>query len=104
MTAPQQQRIRVAGQVVITANRLLDGRVVYRAADGRWVTELASAAITSIPADAETSLRAARGDSQRIVDPYIAPVANGEDGSWVPANLREWIRRDGPTAGPPLQG
>jgi hypothetical protein len=104
MTAPQQQRIRVTGPVVITANRLLDGRVVYRAADGRWVTELSSAAIAASATDAEASLRAACTDSHRIVDPYIAPVANGEDGSWVPANLREWIRKGGPTAGPPLQG
>jgi hypothetical protein len=104
MTAPQQQRIRVTGPVVITANRLHDGKVVYRTADGRWVRELASAAITASAADAETSLRAARGDSQRIVDPYVAPVANGEDGSWVPANLREWIRQDGPTTGLSAQG
>ena len=104
MTAPQQQRIRVTGPVVITANRLQDGRVVYRAADGRWVTELASAAIATSATDAELSLRAARTDSQRIIDPYIAPVANGEDGSWMPANLREWIRRDGPTIALSAQG
>src|ERR1700739_2405279 len=99
MTAPQQKRIKVAGPVVITANQLRDGKVVYRAADGRWVAELASAAIAANATDAEAWLRAARADSRRIVDPYIAPVANGEDGSWVPANLREWIRRDGPTVG-----
>jgi hypothetical protein len=104
MTAPQQQRIRVTGPVVITANRLQDGRVVYRAADGRWVTELASADIATSARDAETSLRAARTDGQCIVDPYIAPVANGEDGSWVPANLRGLIRERGPSAGLPLQG
>ena len=104
MTAPQQQRIRVTGPVVITANQLHDGKVVYRAADGRWVTKLASAAIAANATEAEIWLRTARTDSQRIVDPYIAPVANGEDGSWLPANLREWIRRDGPTAGLPTQG
>ncbi len=104
MTAPQQQRIRVAGPVVITANQLHDGKVVYRAADGRWVRELASAAIAANAAEAEAWLRAARADSQRIVDPYIAPVASGEDGSWVPANLREWIRSDGPTIALPTQG
>lgn len=104
MTAPQQQRIRVTGPVVITANQLRDGRVVYRAADGRWVTELASAAISANAGEVEAWLRAARTDAQHILDPYIAPVANGEDGSWVPANLREWIRRDGPTIGLPVQG
>jgi len=104
MTAPQQQRIRVTGPVVITANRLRDGRVVYRAADGRWVTELASAAIATNTTEAETALRAACADSQHVVDSYIAPVANGEDGSWMPANLREWIRRDGPTIAFSAQG
>jgi hypothetical protein len=104
MTAPQQQRIRITGPVVITANRLQDGKVVYRSADGRWVTELSSASITVSATDAETWLRAARTDSQRIVDPYIAPVANGEDGSWLPGNLRESIRGGGPTAGLPSQG
>jgi Protein of unknown function (DUF2849) len=104
MTAPQQQKIRVTGPVVITANQLRDGKVVYRAADGRWVTELASAAISTNARDAENLLRAARADAQQILDPYIAPVANGEDGSWVPANLRERIRKDGPTIGLPVQG
>lgn len=104
MTAPQQQKIRIAGPVVITANRLHDGKVVYRAFDGSWVTELASAAIATNPAQAGTWFEAARTDTQRVVDPYIAPVANGEDGSWIPANLREWIRCDGPSAGPPVQG
>jgi hypothetical protein len=104
MTAPQQQRIKVTGPIVITANQLQDGKVVYRAADGRWVTELASASITTNATEAETCLQAARKDSRCIVDPYIAPVTSGEDGSWVPANLREWIRKDGPTAGLPAQG
>jgi hypothetical protein len=104
MTAPQQQRIKVTGPVVITANRLRDGKVVYRSVGGGWVTELASASIAANATEAETWLQAARADSLRIVDPYIAPVANGEDGSWIPANLREWIRKDGPTVGAPSQG
>jgi hypothetical protein len=104
MTAPHQQRIRVTGPVVITANQLQDGRVVYRAADGRWVTELASAAIAANATEAETWLGAVRADSVHIVDPYIAPVANGEDGSWVPANLRERIRERGPTVRHAAQG
>jgi hypothetical protein len=104
MTAPQQQRIKVTGPVVITANQLQDGKVVYRAANGNWVTELASAGIVSNATEAETWLRAARTDSRRIVDPYIAPVANGEDGSLVPANLREWIRQRGPSVGLAVQG
>ena len=34
MTSPLQQKLKVTGPVVITANRLGDGAVVYRTADG----------------------------------------------------------------------
>jgi hypothetical protein len=29
---------------IVTANRLVDGAVVYRGADGRWTTRLSAAA------------------------------------------------------------
>ncbi len=37
MTAPQQQKLRIKGPVVITGNRLGDGAVVYRTQDRRLV-------------------------------------------------------------------
>ncbi len=37
MTAPQQQKLRIKGPVVITGNRLGDGAVVYRTKDRRLV-------------------------------------------------------------------
>ena len=37
MTSPHEQKKRKAhGTVVVTANRLGDGAVVYRTADGGW--------------------------------------------------------------------
>jgi hypothetical protein len=45
MTSPLQQKLKVTGPVVITANRLGDGAVVYRAADGTWTKDLAAAAV-----------------------------------------------------------
>jgi len=38
MTSPLQQKLKITGPVVITANRLDDGAVVYRTADGGWIT------------------------------------------------------------------
>ena len=40
MTSPLQQRLKITSPVVITANRLGDGAVVYRTAEG-WTTDLA---------------------------------------------------------------
>ena len=47
MTSPLEQKIKVTGPVVVTANRLGDGAVVYRSADGGWTTNLGDAAIAT---------------------------------------------------------
>ena len=47
MTAPQQQKLKVTGPVVVTANRLWDGAVVYRTPDGNWSTRLEQAAVVT---------------------------------------------------------
>ncbi|MGO9698207.1 MAG: DUF2849 domain-containing protein, partial [Xanthobacteraceae bacterium] len=36
MTSPLQQKLKITGPVVVTANRLADGAVVYWRADGGW--------------------------------------------------------------------
>src|SRR4029077_4728612 len=54
MTSPLQQKLKVTGPVVIPANRLADGAVVYRSADGSWTKDLAAAAVvTTTPAAME---------------------------------------------------
>src|SRR5262249_61924492 len=54
MTSPLQQKLKVTGPVVVTANRLGDGAVVYRCADGSWTKDLAAAAVgTTTPAAIE---------------------------------------------------
>lgn len=97
MTSPLQQKLRVTGPVVVTANRLTDGAVVYRTADGRWTTEIAAAAVATSADCAGTLLAAAAADGIRAVDPYVAPVRLAQGNSVLPGNLRERIRRDGPT-------
>jgi hypothetical protein len=102
MTSPLQQKLKITGPVVVTANRLGDGAVVYRTADGHWTTHLGQAAVaTSAPAASEL-LTAANADDVAAVGPYVAPVHRDDDGRISPANLREIIRHGGPTIDLPV--
>ena len=96
MTAPQQQKLRIKGPVVITGNRLGDGAVVYRTVNEDWTTDLASAAVVAAPA-AAVLLQRAEADGVRAVGPYIAPVEVAADSRVLPGKLRERIRLAGPT-------
>jgi hypothetical protein len=96
MTSPLQQKMKVTGPVVVTANRLADGAVIYRTSDDRWTTKLAAAAVVTTSEAATALLAGARADAVRIVDPYVAPVELGAAGP-RPGNLRERIRAAGPT-------
>ena len=102
MTSPlEQKKIRISGPVVVAANRVGDGAVVYFRADGAWTTDLGGAAVTTSAADAGALLQAAVADDLRAVGSYIAPVRVTGDGV-QPGNLRERIRLDGPTIDLPL--
>jgi hypothetical protein len=102
MTSPLQQKIKITGPVVVTANRVGDGAVIYRSADGGWTTELHEAIVTSDAGQARSLVDAAAGDGLRAVDPYIAPVKLSRNGEVLPGNLRERIRRGGPTIDLPV--
>jgi Protein of unknown function (DUF2849) len=102
MTSPLQQKIKITGPVVVTANRVGDGAVVYRRPDGAWTTDLDEAAVTTDPARARELVDGALGDGLRAIDPYIAPVRLTRDGEVRPGNLRERIRRNGPTIDLPV--
>jgi hypothetical protein len=97
MTSPLDQKIRIKGPVVITANRLTDGAVVYRRADGGWTDSLAESVITTSATHARELLAAATSDEISAVGAYIAPVKLAGDGKARPGNLRELIRAGGPT-------
>jgi hypothetical protein len=102
MTSPLQQKLKITGPVVITANRLADGAVVYRTAGGRWTPHLAQAAVvTTAPAVSEL-LATAAADHVIAVDAYAAPVRLDADGGVRPGNLREAIRHGGPTFDLPI--
>ena len=97
MTSPLQQKLKVTGPVVITANRLTDGAVVYRTDDGHWTTDLEQASVVTTAPAASALLDAAVADDIGAVGAYVAPVQVDPDGRPRPGNLREVIRQAGPT-------
>jgi hypothetical protein len=97
MTSPLEQKLKITGPVVVTANRLGDGAVVYRAEDGSWTNDLAAAAVVTTAPAARELLTAARADKLIAVDPYVAPVRLTAERGVLPGNLREQIRCNGPT-------
>lgn len=103
MTSPlEQKKIKVTGPVVVTANRVGDGAVVYRRAEGGWTTELDGAAIATSADGAHALMSAAVADDLRAVGPYVAPVKLSAGGHVRPGNLRELIRLGGPTIALPV--
>lgn len=83
---------------VISANRLIDGLVVYLAGDGSWRDAIDAAKLFSAADESEAGLAAARADVARnlIVDPFLVSVA--PDGDRLRATLlRDEIRARGPT-------
>jgi hypothetical protein len=102
MTSPLEQKIKITGPVVVTANRVGDGAVVYRRADGGWATDLSDAAVAMNAVVAQELIKAANADDLRAVGPYIAPVKLTAQGQVRPGNLRELIRLGGPTIDLPV--
>jgi hypothetical protein len=101
MTSPLQQKIKITGPNIVTANRLSDGVVVYRTGDGQWSTEIAQSAVVSTAPAALELLNASKADGRRVVDAYLAPVKIDRD-RIIPGNLREMIRMRGPTIDLPI--
>jgi hypothetical protein len=102
MTSPLQQKLKITGPSIVTANRTWDGVVVYRTAAKGWSVELTDAAIVRNSDEAKALLAEAVADDVGAIGPYIAPVQVDEAGKILPGNLREQIRRDGVTIGLPV--
>ena len=97
MTSPLQQKIRIAGPSIVTANRTIDGAVIYRTSARDWSTELSEAAIVRNADEARLLLAEAVADDVGAVGPYIAPVDVKDGDTIKPGNLREYIRQSGVT-------
>jgi Protein of unknown function (DUF2849) len=97
MTSPLDQKLRIDGPVVITANRLQDGGVIHRARLGGWTTDLAAALVVTTSEEAIALLKEAAGEGTLVVGAYAAPIEITPDKKILPGNLRERIRCAGPT-------
>ena len=97
-----QAKVKTKGAaqpLVVTANRLRDGRVVWLAAGGRWAELVAEAEV--YVGDAVEAGLALGADSERkqvVVGAYAAEVAM-DGGHPVPLRAREKLRADGPSVG-----
>ena len=87
----------------LTANRLIDGEVVWLGRSGQWVETLASAWLLETPeAVAEAEAAGAEAEASRlIVEPYLIDLMR-EEGEIRPVRFREKIRARGPTVRPDL--
>lgn len=95
MTSPLQQKIKISGPSVVTANRTRDGIVIWRTAGG-WSEKLRDAAIVTDAEAARKLLADAVADDVGAIGSYIAPVQIEND-VILPGNLREKIRVSGLT-------
>lgn len=96
MTSPLQQKIKIAGPSIVTANRTGDGAVIYRTASHGWSVNLGDAAVVRTADDARALLAESIADDIGAVGSYIAPVEVTDQGI-APGNLREKIRQQGVT-------
>jgi hypothetical protein len=97
MTSPLQQKIKITGPSIVTANRTFDGTVIYRNRAQGWSTDLSEAAVVRNADEARALLAEAVADDVGAVGPYIAPVDVKGSGEIRPGNLREHIRLKGVT-------
>ena len=102
MTSPLQQKIKITGPSMVTANRTWDGAVIYRTAAKGWSTDLSDAAIVRTADEARVLLAEATADDLGAIGPYIAPVEVEASGKIAPGNLREQIRSEGLTIDLPV--
>jgi hypothetical protein len=102
MTSPLEQKIKITGPSIVTANRTFDGAVIYRTAAKGWSTSLSEAAIVRTADEARALLVESVADDVGAVGPYIAPVEIKDGGKIKPGNLREYIRLRGVTIDLPV--
>ena len=97
----KHQRIRTGMSQVISANRLSDGIVVFRAKGGAWVEHLRDAEILADAAAVKAALGLVELDvkANHVIEVAAFEVAV-KDGHVEPVHLRDKIRAKGPTTHP----
>ena len=83
----------------VTANRLLDGEVVYFTIDNSWTEAFGEAEIADGPEAAEALLARAVPDGfeKQVLEPYLFETIEDEADGFRPVSVREIIRARGPT-------
>lgn len=82
---------------VASANRLIDGLVVYLDDAGQWTPRLDRAALARDRSESAILLERARAEAFMVVDPFLVAVTEDDDGTIEPLSLREKIRAAGLT-------
>lgn len=82
---------------VASANRLVDGIVVWLDDAGQWTDRLELAAVARDPRASEILLERARAEAFGVIEPYLVAVSEDEEGVLEPLSLRERIRASGLT-------
>ena len=82
----------------LTANRLIDGEVVFWA-KGRWVERFADAELFGEDAPAEAAEAHGKAQPTLVVEPYLIEIVETDEGR-APAAYRERLRALGPTNTP----
>lgn len=83
---------------MVTAQRLVDGRVVYLRADRSWTERDVEAWTSADPAAADELVAWSQTQTEEVVDPYRIEVVVEQDGSIRHLSARERIRAAGPAA------
>jgi hypothetical protein len=84
--------------IALTANRLIDGEVVFWD-KGRWVEHFGQAQLFDSVDLAGEAEGQAKTQTTVVIDPYAIEVAEAEDG-FAPVSYRERLRALGPTNTP----
>lgn len=82
---------------VASANRLVDGVVVWLDEAGQWTDRLENAAVARDKRSSEILLERARAEAFTVIDPFLVAVTEDDDGTIEPLSLREKIRASGLT-------
>lgn len=96
MQTPSRNRPKT---LILSANDLRSGDVLYAAGTGGWTRVLADARIFQAEVDAATALAAAETDRD-VLAAFLAPVAVDPAGRPHPIHLRDRLRASGPSIVP----
>ncbi len=83
---------------IISANRLIDGLIVFRDSGGKWTTEFAGARHFTSKEELESGLEAARADfaANKVIEVEPVEMKDGADGP-VAVTMRNRVRLSGPS-------